>query len=55
MVMREASNGACLGIEPIFIFTRKVGIQHFDGGLRIEMLVFSQVDVGKVTPPNQIE
>src|SRR5207245_6397773 len=55
MGMSEASNGACFLIESLFILTCKVDTQYFDGCLRIEMQVFSQVDFGKVTSPNQIE
>ena len=53
MGMSEASNGECLGVELLTLLTCELGIQHFDGGLRIEMLVFSQVDFSEVTSPNQ--
>src|SRR5438876_5714644 len=53
--MHEARNHARLRAESLFVLTVEVGMQHFDGSLRVEMQVFPQVDFGKATPADQMQ
>src|SRR5260221_1736411 len=53
MGMHETSEHACLGTESLSVFTREVGMQYFDSCLCVEVQVFSQVDLGNATSPDE--
>src|SRR2546421_6744299 len=55
MGMHETSNRARLRAEWFDVVARQVGMQHFDGHLRIEVQVLSQVDVGKTALSQQAQ
>src|SRR5205823_13899976 len=49
------SNRARLPAEWLDVVARQVGMQHFDGRLRVEVQVLSQVDVGKTALSQQAQ
>ena len=55
MGMHETSNRARLRAEWFDVVARQVGMQHFDGRLRVEVQVLSQVDVGKTALSQQAQ
>src|SRR5436305_1870675 len=55
MGMDETSNRARLRAKWLDVVARQVGMQHFDGRLRVEVQVLSQVDVGKTALPQQAQ
>src|SRR2546421_5335008 len=55
MGMHETSNRARLRAEWFDVVARQVGMQHFDGHLRVEVQVLSQVDVGKTALSQQAQ
>src|SRR5207253_478794 len=51
MGMKKASQHECLTAKLLTALTCEVRMQHFDGCLRIEVQVFSQVNFSKATAP----
>src|SRR2546421_12599275 len=55
MGMHEARNHARLRAEWLDVLAGQVGMQHFDGRLRVEVQMLSQVDVGKTALSQQAQ
>jgi hypothetical protein len=51
--MRETSHRARLSAELLTGLAREMGVEHFDGCLRVEVQVLSQVDLGNATAPDE--
>src|SRR5947209_2244998 len=53
MGMRETGQHACLSAELLATLTGEVGMQHFNSCLRIEVQMFSQIDLSKAALTKQ--
>src|SRR5207253_1977919 len=49
MRMHQAGNNACFFEEALLVIARQSYLQHFDGGLGVEIDMFAQVDFGKAS------
>jgi len=49
--MLQARNSACLGTELLDIAARQFGMQHFDGGLGLQVNVYAEIDISKAATP----
>src|SRR5438132_5931701 len=55
MGMREMSQHACLSAELLATLTGEVGMQHFNSCPRVEVQMFSQIDLSKARSPNETD
>ena len=52
--MSQASNGACLGEKAFHLMSDQRSVQHFNGGLGVQMNMFTQIDFREVPLPEKV-